>query len=211
MDGITTIIFDLDGTLYNSRQLADEIHRVAVDGLSLQLGMSAAEMDVQLAAAKSALAGSSGGEVTLSAACKELGGDIRKLHDFLAEGVNPEPFLSPDSRVTGMLQRLKNEYRLYIYTNNNRRLTDRIMQVIGVEGLFSGVFSVEDFWLSKPDRLALAKLFAAIGAEPIECLFVGDRFDVDLRLPEEHGSRVLLTTTIEELLSLEELCQKEID
>lgn len=211
MDGITTIIFDLDGTLYSSKPLADEIHRVTVDGLSRQLGMSAAETDAKLAAAKSALAGSSSGEVTLSAACKELGGDIRLLHDYLAEQVIPEPFLTADDRVIGMLRRLKADYDLYIYTNNNRRLADRIMQAIGIEEFFAGIFSVEDFWRSKPDRLALAKLFAAIGAEPVECLFVGDRFDVDLRLPEEHGSRVLLTKTIEELLLLAELCQKEID
>ena len=208
MDGITTIIFDLDGTLYSSKPLADEIHRVAVDGLSRQLGISAAEADAKLAAAKSELAGSSSGEVTLSAACQELGGDIRQLHDYLAEQVVPEPFLAADSRVIAMLARLKANYALYIYTNNNRRLAGRIMQAIGIEGFFSGVFSVEDFWRSKPDRLALAKLFAAIGAKPIECLFVGDRFDVDLRLPEEHGSRVLLTKTTEELLLLEELCQK---
>ena len=211
MDGITTIIFDLDGTLYSSKSLADEIHRVAVEGLSQQLGMSVAETDAKLTAAKSELAGSSSGEVTLSAACKELGGDIRQLHDYLAEQVVPEPFLSADSRVIEMLGRLKSDYVLYIYTNNNRRLADRIMRAIGIEDFFAGVFSVEDFWRSKPDRLALAKLFAAIGAEPIECLFVGDRFDVDLRLPEEHGSRVLLTKNIEELLFLEELCQKEID
>jgi len=211
MDGITTIIFDLDGTLYSSKPLADEIHRVAVNGLSRQLGMSEAEMEIKLAAAKSALAGSNSGEVTLSAACKELGGDIRLLHDYLAEQVIPEPFLSANSRVIEMLRRLKADYALYIYTNNNRRLADRIMQAIGIKGFFTGVFSVEDFWRSKPDRLALTKLFATIGAEPVECLFVGDRFDVDLRLPEEHGSRVLLTKTTEELLLLEELCQKEID
>ncbi|NJD90023.1 MAG: HAD family hydrolase [Geobacter sp.] len=211
MDGITTIIFDLDGTLYCSKPLADEIHRVAVDGLSQQLGMSTAETDARLAAAKSTLAGSSSGEVTLSAACQELGGDIRQLHYYLAEQVVPEPFLTVDSRVIAMLGRLKADYALYIYTNNNRRLADRIMRAIGVDEFFAGIFSVEDFWRSKPDRLALAKLFAAIGAEPAECLFVGDRFDVDLRLPEEHGSRVLLTKTIEELLSLEKLCQKEID
>ena len=75
------------------------------------------------------------------------------------------------------------------------------MRAIGIEGLFAEVFTVEDFWRAKPDRLALAKLFAAIGAEPVECLFVGDRYDVDLRLPEEHGSRVFLTTTVDELLS----------
>ncbi len=107
-----------------------------------------------------------------------------------------------------MLQRLQEKYRLYIYTNNNLALATRIMRAIGVERLFTALFTIEDFWRAKPDRLALARFFAAIGAEPVECLFVGDRYDVDLRLPEEHGSMVFLTTTVTELLNLESFCNE---
>ena len=96
--------------------------------------------------------------------------------------------MSRDERVVAMLQRLQERFRLYIYTNNNRTLATRIMRATGIEGLFAAVFTIEDYWRAKPDRLALADFFAAIGAEPVACLFVGDRYDVDLRLPEEHGS-----------------------
>jgi len=197
MDRITSIIFDLDGTLYESRELADEILRVSVDALALQLGVAAAEAESR-----------TGFESTLSAACELLGGDIKALHGYLAEKVNPETYLQRDQRVVELLKRLGKDYDLYIYTNNNRNLTDRIMRLLGIEDCFREVFCVEDFWRAKPDRLALAKLLAAIGAEPVECLFVGDRYDVDLRLPEEHGSRVFLTMTVEQLLSLDELCKK---
>ena len=208
MSRITSIIFDLDGTLYSSRELAAEINRVASEGVALQLGIDPGSARSLLSGAKAALKERTGHEVTLSAACREIGADIRQLHVYLAENITPEKYLVRDDRVVEMLERLGREYRLYLYTNNNRSLTDRIVTSIGIEGLFAGIFTVEDFWRAKPDRLALARLFAAIGAEPIECLFVGDRYDVDLRLPEEHGCRVLLTTTIEELLALEELCSK---
>ena len=124
------------------------------------------------------------------------------------DGCNPEKYLRRDEQVVAMLARLGSEYGLYIYTNNNRSLADRIMRAIGMDGLFAEVFTIEDFWRAKPDRLALAKIFAALGAEPGECLFVGDRYDVDLKLPEEHGSRVFLAKTVDELLSLEKLCSK---
>lgn len=208
MNRITSIIFDLDGTLYESRELAAEIQRVAAEGLSLQLGLTAKEAGAKLSAAKADLFAKTGCEATLSAACATLGGDIKALHGYLAENINPEKYLLRDERVVAMLKRLGSDYALYLYTNNNRVLTDRIMRAIGIDGLFTEVFSVEDFWRAKPDRLALAKIFAAIGAEPVECLFVGDRYDVDLRLPEEHGSRVFLTRTMNELLSLEKSCCK---
>jgi putative hydrolase of the HAD superfamily len=203
---ITSIIFDLDGTLYRSRELADEIHRVAVAGLALQLGVATDDADRRLAAAKADLAARHGTETTLSAACAALGCDIRRLHAHLAEQVAPEGFLARDERVVAMLQRLQESYELYIYTNNDRELTTRIMRQLGLEDTFAGIFTVEDFWRPKPDRLALAKMLAAIGAEAVECLFVGDRYDVDLRLPEEHGSAVYLTDSVERLLELERFC-----
>jgi len=208
MNRITSIIFDLDGTLYTSEALAGEIQRVAAEGLALQLGIAAKEAEGRLSAAKAELCAGTGCEATLSAACEQLGGDIKALHSYLAEHVSPEKYLDRDDRVVAMLSRLGSDFGLYIYTNNNRSLADRIMRATGMDGLFAEVFSVEDFWRTKPDRLALAKLFAAIGAEPVECLFVGDRYDVDLRLPEEHGSRVFLTQSIDKLLSLEKSCSK---
>ena len=36
-------------------------------------------------------------------------------------------------------------------------------------------------------------------------LFVGDRYDIDLRLPEQQGCPVLLTKTIDELMQLQTL------
>ena len=206
MSRIASIIFDLDGTLYRSSDLADEIYRASIDGLALQLGMAPDEAGSRLAAAKEAVFARTGYEATLSAGCLELGGDLQALHRYLAEHVNPEQFLVRDERVVAMLQRLQERFRLYLYTNNNRALATRVMRATGIEGLFKAVFTIEDYWKAKPDRLALAELFAAIGAEPVACLFVGDRYDVDLRLPEEQGSMVFLTTTVAGLLTLEEFC-----
>ncbi len=208
MKRITSIIFDLDGTLYTSSELTDEIQRVAVDLLALQLRVAVGEAETKLSAAKAELSARTGCEATLSAACDLLKCDIKVLHGYLAENIAPEKYLVRDERVRDMLVRLGKECALYIYTNNNRSLTDRIMRALGIDGLFAGVFSVEDFWRAKPDRLALAKIFAAIGAEPDECLFVGDRYDVDLKLPEELGSKVFLTQSVDKLLSLEKSCSK---
>ena len=208
MNRITSIVFDLDGTLYVSSELTDEIQRVAVDFIAFQLRVTTGEAETKLSAAKAELSARTGCEATLSAACDLLKCDIKALHGYLAENIEPEKYLVRDDRVIDMLGRIGKEYALYIYTNNNRSLTDRIMRLLGIDGLFARVFSVEDFWRPKPDRLALAKIFAAIGSEPVECLFVGDRYDVDLKLPEEHGSKVFLIQTVNKLLSLEKSCSK---
>lgn len=208
MERITSILFDLDGTLYINSELGEEIQQVAAGALARQLAITPAEADARLTTAKQELSTRTGCEATLSAAWELLGGDIKVLHRSLAEQVNPEKYLLRDDRVVELLGRLAAEYGLYLYTNNNRSLTDRIIRALGIEEFFAEIFTVEDFWRAKPDRLALAKVYAAIGAEPVECLFVGDRYDIDLRLPAEHGSKVFLTTSLEQLLSLQEVCKK---
>lgn len=208
MGRIKAIVFDLDGTLYSSRELAVEIHRAACLALALQLGTGVEEAESRLATTKRAISTRTGREATLSAACEALGCDIRALHRCLAEVIDPEPFLQRDERVVSMLARLTREHALYVYTNNNRSLTGRIMTAIGVDGCMEKVFTIEDLWRSKPDRVALEAVFATIGAMPDECLFVGDRYDVDLRLPEEMGSRVYGTKSVDELLMLEEFLKE---
>jgi putative hydrolase of the HAD superfamily len=203
MGVIRAIVFDLDGTLYTSKGLAVEIHRAACLALALQLGCGAEEAERRLAETKRGISSRTGRETTLSAACEALGCDIRRLHRYLAEAIVPEPFLQRDERVVAMLRRLAENHSLHIYTNNNRSLTGRIMAAIGVDCCMGKVFTIEDLWRSKPDRVALEAFYATIGALPAECLFVGDRYDVDLRLPEEMGSRVYKTKTVDELLQLE--------
>jgi putative hydrolase of the HAD superfamily len=203
MVDLKAIIFDLDGTLYTSNRLAREIHTVMLHSLARQIGIQYDEAEKRFSEAKSRLTRSSGWEATMSDTCRALGGDIKELHKDLAAGVDPEPFLVRDERVVDMLKRLGKGFALYIYTNNNLELTTRIMAAIGIGGFFRKIFSVEDFWRSKPDRKALEMVYDIIALPPADCLFVGDRFDVDLRRPQEFGSRVFLTATVEKLLTLE--------
>ncbi len=204
MGRIAAIVFDLDGTLYTSRGLAGEIHRVACLALALQLGTGVDDAEERLAATKRAITSRTGREATLSAACEALGCDIRALHRYLAAEIVPEPFLQRDERVIAMLDRMSKACGLHVYTNNNIPLARKIMTAIGVEPFIGKLFTIEYMWRSKPDRTALEGIYSIIGAGPGECLFVGDRYDVDLRLPEEMGSRVYLTKTIDELLQMEE-------
>jgi len=205
---IRSIVFDLDGTLYVAPGLAREIERAAEELVSTSRGVTVAEGRGLIRAARRRLTEILEEEPTLTRTCLELGIEVDELHRVFQAKVHPERHLAADPVLGALLDSLRARCELYIYTNNNRNLTDRIMRLIGIEGLFAEIFTVEDFWRAKPDRLALAKLLAAIGAEPVECLFVGDRYDVDLKLPEEHGSRTFLTRSVDELLTLEKLITK---
>jgi putative hydrolase of the HAD superfamily len=206
---LKALVFDLDGTLYVNRDFGRLVHLCSCRYIAELKGMGNAEADELIRDTKKRLTAETGMESTLSHACLALGGDLMELHRRFADEIRPEPYLFPDERVVRLLKSLGSRFELSIYTNNNRRLSTRIMKLIGVAGLFRRVLTIEDSWQPKPDREALEKVYRAIGRKPGECLFVGDRYDIDLRLPAEMGSTVFLATSVEDLFPLEKLLHGE--
>ena len=202
---IRGIVFDLDGTLYVCSAFADTIQDEANAYIADLLGIRKAQAFQLIADTRARLAEESGTVQTLSSVCSELGGNIRELHRRFEENLRPEDYLVRDERVVGLLQRLAEHFSLYIYTNNNHVLATRIINHLGLDGLFCTVFAIDDAWRSKPDEQMLAGILKETGLAPAEALFVGDRYDVDLRVPEQYCCPVYLSRTVEQLLRLEEL------
>ncbi len=206
---LKALVFDLDGTLYVNDDLGREINLCACRYVAELKGCTVAEARVLIRDTKKKLSAESGMDSTLSQACVALGGDLPELHRRFAAEIKPEPFLARDDRVVKLLQALSGKFELYVYTNNNRSLAARILEAIGVTRLFRQVLTIEETWQPKPDRGALEKIYRALGRAPVECLFVGDRYDVDLRLPAAMGSTVFLATSVEELFPLGKLLHGE--
>ena len=206
---LKALVFDLDGTLYVNRPLGREIMLSASRYIAALKEIVVEEADFLITETRMRLSERSGIDTPLSQACEELGGDLRDLHRHFAEEINPERYLERDERVVELLKILSGRFELFIYTNNNRILTASIMNILGITGLFRQVFTIEDYWLAKPDRRALREVFRQIGRKPEECVFVGDRYDIDLRLPAELGSTVFLVGSVEELFPLCKLMSTE--
>jgi putative hydrolase of the HAD superfamily len=204
-DQIRGIIFDLDGTLYVSPDFATEIQDAAAGYVAGLKGIVPGQAERLMAATRRLLAEETGAVPTLSAICTRLGGNVRDLHTFFQERLRPEAFLDRNQQVIALLERLARRFPLYLFTNNNRDLTMRIIGHLGLNGLFRRIYAIDETWKAKPDEGMLDRILAETGLKPSEALFVGDRYDVDLRLPEQRGCPVYLSQTIEQLLRLEEI------
>ncbi len=202
---IRGIVFDLDGTLYVCDRFAAEIHDAAVAYIAGLKRITYAEAGSLMTEIRHRLIEESGMVQTLSAVCVELGGSVQELHNYFERTLRPEAYLVRDERVIRLLERLAGKFSLYIYTNNNRVLTARILNYLGLDGAVRGIFTIDDTWRGKPDEGMLQSVLAEIGLLPSEALFVGDRYDVDLRVPEQLGCPVYLSQNLEQLLRLEKL------
>jgi putative hydrolase of the HAD superfamily len=205
---IRGIVFDLDGTLYVCERFAGKIHDASVAYIAGLKRLSQADAEELMAATRQRLTDENGTVQTISAVCTELGGSVQELHRHFTGTLRPEAYLVRDERVIRLLERLSERFTLYIYTNNNRVLTARIMNYLGLDGVARDVFTIDDTWRSKPDEEVVKKILEKIGLAAHEALFVGDRYDVDLRVPDQLGCHVYLSRTIEQLLRLEELLKE---
>lgn len=203
-DEIRGIVFDLDGTLYVSDRFAAEIQGAASEYIAALKQTSSAQAGLIMAATRLRLAEENGTVQTISAVCTELGGNVQDMHRFFEQNLRPEAYLVRDERVIRLLEQLAEKFSLYIYTNNNRVLTARIMNYLGLNGLVDNIFTIDDTWRGKPDEEMVQRVLGEIELSPGEALFVGDRYDVDLRVPEQLGCPVYLSQNLEQLLRLEE-------
>lgn len=197
-EGLKAIVFDLDGTLYRDDRLGEEVNQSAIRYVADIKGVPEAEAERMLEEARAANV--DGG--TLSRAVVALGGSLVEMHRRFAADIHPEKILKPDRRVPELLQLLAPRYQLHLYTNNNRDLSQRIMAQLGITGLFQEVFTIEDFWLPKPEKIVITHILSKIGCRPDQTLFVGDRYQVDLAVPEAMGCAIFESMTVEELLKL---------
>jgi putative hydrolase of the HAD superfamily len=200
---IRGIIFDLDGTLYVSPVFAATIQDAAAEYIAGLKGISSEQACHLMETTRSLLAEETGEVPTLSAACTRLGGNVRDLHTYFERCLQPEAHLIRDERVYGLLERLAQDFPLYLFTNNNRALATRIIDYLGLNRFFRHIYTIDDTWKSKPDEELLDSILAETGLMPSEALFVGDRYDVDLRLPELRGCPIYLSQSVEQLLRLE--------
>ena len=204
-DVIKAIVFDLDGTLYVSESFEQVIWESASRYVGELLGVAPAVGGTRLKELRQRLTDERGAVQTIAVAIETIGGTVPELHRRFAEELDPHNYIEPDPRVLPLIAALRKRYTCWLLTNNNRILTNKILARLGLEESFQRVITINDTWRPKPDQEVLDQVLLDLALPSETVLFVGDRYDIDLRLPEQQGCPVLLTKTIDQLMQLETL------
>lgn len=182
---VNLIVFDLDGTLIDSRRdLAD-----ATNAMLVELGAAPLSTDT--------VAGMVGeGASVLVRRALEAGGldpeTPDALNRFLAR--YDERLLMHTRAYHGIVEtlaRLKTSCSLAVLTNKPMQATTRILEGLMLDRYFDRVVSGDSPYGRKPNPAGLQHLIAAAGATPQSTVLVGDS-RIDLETARRAGARICL-------------------
>jgi len=189
--GLRALIFDLDGTLYDSPALLAEYPRLGVEFAAARLGLPPEEVVRRFQQELDALLGKGGAASTTHVLIHLSGAELDEWGAYVAERVDPADYLDPRDYawLRELLARLHRRYRQGIVSNNNRMLAERILALLGIRAHFDAILTVTESCRLKPDPTLYLDIAALLGVLPGECLSIGDRLAADIIPAEEAGLR----------------------
>ncbi|MFQ6099064.1 MAG: pyrimidine 5'-nucleotidase [Armatimonadota bacterium] len=166
---ITTILFDLDCTLYPKRTgLQEEQDRRITEFIASRLGIPRGEAD-RLRRKYWARYGT-----TVQGLVEHHGLDPRDYYEHIND-VDLARFLKPDAGIEAAVRRLSQ--RKVIFTNSPGKFAEAVLGVLRIRQHFDRIYSIEFFdHRGKPNPAAYERVLDDLGIGPAECLIVEDTF-----------------------------------
>ncbi len=176
-------VFDLDNTLYGPEaRLFDQIEVLMTEYVMAALGVARAEAD------RLRLHYWRNHGTTLAGLMREHDLDpvpyLAHVHEIDLSGLEADPALK--AAIGGL------PGRKIVHTNGSRRHAERVVAARGLEGVFDGLYGIEDAGFApKPERRAFETVFAASGVRPgLAAMFEDD--PRNLLVPYDMGMRTVL-------------------
>lgn len=178
MNSVKTILFDMDGTLLDSRQsVIEAVFKTADHYAPGRFCYSEIE----------ARFGETWDSFTRLLGCPDKDAVVQTYTDFLVGG--SEKLIKPFPGVVENLKRLHQQgYKMAIVTNNLRNLAIRSLMFNKIESFFEVVVSIDDVKNGKPHPEPIKKACKHLGVKSNEVLMIGDTI-YDLKAARAAGTK----------------------
>ena len=212
-EDLRAFIFDIDSTLYTNQAYAFEQVDCQVRQFAKERGITADEARRMVADYRKKFAAEhEGSKVSLGNTLLAFGVPIEQSVQWRRELLEPADFLGRDEELIKTLKILQEKYLLICVTNNPVLPARKTLEAIGVSDFFPDIVGLDTCFKSKPalepfetavkvlSKSAGDKGQGQINAE--NCLAVGDRYDMDIKLPLEMGMGGILVSGVEEVYQI---------
>ena len=202
---LRAFIFDIDSTLYTNQAYAFEQVDCQVRQFAKERGITADEARRMVADYRKKFAAEhEGSKVSLGNTLLAFGVPIAQSVEWRRQLLEPADFLGRDEKLIETLKILQSKYQLICVTNNPVLPARKTLDAIGVSDFFPEIVGLDTCFKSKPAlepfETAVQRLGNDIKAQ--NCLAVGDRYDMDIKLPLEMGMGGILVSGVEEVYQI---------
>ena len=206
---LRAFIFDIDSTLYTNASYAFEQVDCQVRQFAKERGITADEARRMVADYRKKFAAEhEGSKVSLGNTLLAFGVPIEQSVQWRRELLEPADFLGRDEQLIETLKNLQSKYQLICVTNNPVLPARKTLEAIGISDFFPEIVGLDTCLKSKP---ALEPFKTAVewlsksseaGVKAENCLAIGDRYDMDIKLPLEMGMGGILVSGVEEVYQI---------
>lgn len=197
----TTLIFDIDGTLYTSAEFVQEQIDVQIRHWADINGMSHEDARKKIADFRKKYAAENDGKkISLGNVFLNFGVDIDTSIRWRIELLKPENFLKPNEDLKTALEKASEKFTLIAVTNNPVEAARKTLAVLGLDKIIPEIIGLDTCRKSKPAKEILDIALERTGAKAEECISIGDRYDIDLSLPVKMGMGGVLVNGADEVI-----------
>jgi putative hydrolase of the HAD superfamily len=182
------VLFDLDGTLYDSVEYSERLELEIAKYVSQALGLSEDSAREILLTRRKRLG-------TLTQTLASLGIDRQRFFETIAERVDPRMYLAKDQTIQDVLQALRNRgLKVGLVSNSGRTLVERVLNAIGLSPEVFDVVVTSSEVEPKPSPHSFLLAMKRTNSDTSHTLYVGDRDEAELRPAKELGIWTILLT-----------------
>ena len=169
-----TLVFDLDGTLYDATGMDKQNKKAAIVAISTARAISIPEAE------KILLSKLEDSRESVSSSLRSLGITDKEFEHWQLEEIKPAEVLTHDAELVAVLKQAKERFQTVLFTNTRRTIALEALTTLGLEvSDFDYVFAGGDFTDPKPSVSSLKDILEAVGASPAQTYTIGDRWKID--------------------------------
>jgi len=185
---IKAIVFDIDGTLYRSREYVKQL----IDGMCEVLSEILSIPREQALKVYQSIRSKTG---SISLGLREVGIDRRKFYEKLVGKLDPHQAIQPRPELKKMLRELrKMGLKVGCHTNSSRGLARLVLNALGLDLEDFDVVITSDDAEPKPMPDGYLRIVDQLAVKPEEILYVGDRWAVEVKPAKELGMKTALVS-----------------
>ncbi|MBS3134293.1 HAD family hydrolase [Candidatus Woesearchaeota archaeon] len=173
------IIFDLDGTLYASKELHDARYNAIIHVMVKHLKKDFTYCNKVYYKIKKNLK-ESGKPYNGLSVFSFLNIDKRYFYSAI-NNVDVSNYITEDKDLIKVLSELSMGHNIFILTNSPYNVAIQIIGILGIKQYIREIFSADIIGENKPNIKAYEYALSRIKALPKECVIIGDDIDKDLK------------------------------